>query len=107
MGASVGGGVETSVDSEQPGRTGGRLHLEVRLLGTLSVARDGAAVALPPSRKVRALFGYLALAPQPAGRSQLCELLWDVSEFCSPGCASAGRESLPSAEIAARRQKVI
>jgi DNA-binding SARP family transcriptional activator len=78
MGASVGGGVETSVDSEQPGRTGGRLHLEVRLLGTLSVARDGAAVALPPSRKVRALFGYLALAPQPAGRSQLCELLWDV-----------------------------
>ncbi len=33
---------------------------------------------MPASRKVRALFAYLALAPRPLGRSQLCELLWDV-----------------------------
>ena len=77
MGASVGAAWKRPW-FRTAGTTGGRLHLEVRLLGTLSVARDGAAVALPPSRKVRALFGYLALAPQPAGRSQLCELLWDV-----------------------------
>jgi TolB-like protein/DNA-binding SARP family transcriptional activator len=44
----------------------------------LAVARDGAAVVLPSSRKVRALLAYLALAPRPVGRSQLCELLWDV-----------------------------
>jgi DNA-binding SARP family transcriptional activator len=50
----------------------------VRLLGPLEIARDGVTVALPASRKVRALFAYLALAPHPVGRSRLCELLWDV-----------------------------
>ncbi|TIX15861.1 MAG: transcriptional regulator, partial [Mesorhizobium sp.] len=35
-------------------------------------------VALPASRKLRALLAYLALAPHPVGRSRLCELLWDV-----------------------------
>ncbi|TGQ74973.1 MAG: transcriptional regulator [Mesorhizobium sp.] len=52
--------------------------LSVRLLGTLAVTRNRQPVALPASRKLRALFGYLALAPQPVGRSRLCELLWDV-----------------------------
>jgi DNA-binding SARP family transcriptional activator len=36
------------------------------------------ALRLPASRKVRALFGYLALSPGAVTRSQLCELLWDV-----------------------------
>ena len=35
-------------------------------------------MTLPASRKVRALVAYLALAPRPVTRSQLCELLWDV-----------------------------
>src|SRR3546814_10672351 len=35
-------------------------------------------MALPASRKVRALFAYLSLAPRAVTRSQLCELLWDV-----------------------------
>ena len=35
---------------------------------------------LPASRKVRALFAYLAMAAHPVGRSRLCELLWDVPE---------------------------
>ena len=48
------------------------------MLGPLSIRRDGAAVALPASRKVRALFAYLALARLAVSRSQLCELLWDV-----------------------------
>ncbi len=52
--------------------------LDVRLLGPLQVLRDGVRVAPPPSRKVRALFAYLALAPRPVPRSSLCELLWDV-----------------------------
>jgi len=53
-------------------------RLSVRLLGAASVIRDGAVVALPKSRKVRALFAYLALSPRPVLRSRLCDLLWDV-----------------------------
>ena len=52
--------------------------LTVRLLGKLTIARDGTPVKLPSSRKLRALLAYLALAPHPVGRSRLCELLWDV-----------------------------
>ena len=52
--------------------------VRVGLLGPLSISRDGAAVPLPASRKVRALFAYLALAPLAVSRSQLCELLWDA-----------------------------
>src|ERR1035438_3269076 len=52
--------------------------LEIRVLGELEVLRDGKAVALPASKKTRALLGYLVLAgsrPQP--RQRLCDLLWD------------------------------
>jgi DNA-binding SARP family transcriptional activator len=48
------------------------------MLGRLTISRDGVALALPASRKVRALLAYLALAPRPVGRTRLCELLWDV-----------------------------
>jgi DNA-binding SARP family transcriptional activator len=48
------------------------------MLGRMTITRDGVALALPASRKVRALFAYLALAPRAVTRSQLCELLWDV-----------------------------
>jgi DNA-binding SARP family transcriptional activator len=50
----------------------------IRLLGPLAVTQNGEPIPLPQSRKVRALLAYLALAPRPAGRSQLCELLWDA-----------------------------
>jgi DNA-binding SARP family transcriptional activator/Flp pilus assembly protein TadD len=75
---SVGAGVEKSVESHRPGGPERRPGLELRLLGPLTIVRDGIAVALPASRKVRALLAYLALAPHPVSRSQLCELLWDV-----------------------------
>jgi DNA-binding SARP family transcriptional activator len=52
--------------------------VEIRMLGPLQVLRDGASCALPASRKARGLLAYLALAPRPVPRSQLCELLWDV-----------------------------
>src|SRR5262245_19578408 len=48
------------------------------MLGPLAVVRDGEAVAMPASRKVRALLAYLALAAHPVRRTQLCELLWDA-----------------------------
>jgi len=53
-------------------------HLRVRMLGPLEIRRAGAAVALPASRKVRALFARLALAPRPLTREALCEQLWDA-----------------------------
>ena len=56
-----------------------RHRFRLRLLGPLTVTRDDRQVILPPSRKVRALLGFLALAPRPVLRSQLCELLWDVA----------------------------
>lgn len=52
--------------------------LTVRMFGRLAVERHGEPVELPPSRKVRALLGYLALAPHPVGRGRLCELLGDI-----------------------------
>ncbi|MGK9169030.1 tetratricopeptide repeat protein [Inquilinus limosus] len=62
-------------ESAKPDRTGP--PIELRLLGPMAVRRHGVAVALPASRKTRALLAYLAMAPHPVGRSQLCELLWD------------------------------
>lgn len=52
--------------------------LELRLIGGFIVRRNGVDVALPASRKVRGLLAYLAMARAPVGRSELCELLWDV-----------------------------
>ncbi|MET0387135.1 MAG: transcriptional regulator [Polyangiales bacterium] len=52
--------------------------LQLRLLGPLGLQRAGAPVTLPRSRKMRALLAYLALSPEPVGRSRLCDLLWQV-----------------------------
>jgi DNA-binding SARP family transcriptional activator len=74
--ANVVGGVEMAVESGRLDPTGGRL--EVRMLGPLTIRRHGTTLALPASRKVRALLAYLALARRPVSRTHLCELLWDV-----------------------------
>src|SRR5215831_6341046 len=65
------------VDSDPPGRTGSAASLQIWLLGPMTISRDGVTLALP-TRKVRGLIAYLALAPHAVSRSQLCELLWDV-----------------------------
>lgn len=70
----MGTGVEMSVEFDPAADPA----LRLRLLGALEIRRDGAVVALPPSRKVRALVAYLALARRPVARTQLCELLWDI-----------------------------
>lgn len=54
--------------------------LEIRLLGELEVRRDGVALALPQSKKTRALIAYLALQRAPQRRDALCELLWEVPD---------------------------
>ena len=71
------GGVEMAVESPRPSGSRDAL-VEVRMLGPLTIRRHDVTLALPASRKVRALFAYLALAPHAVARSQLCELLWDV-----------------------------
>ena len=77
MGLSVEAGVGMRVESPAGGPAGPALRL--RLLGPLTLRRgDDTPLALPPSRKVRALLAYLAMAPRPVGRAALCELLWDV-----------------------------
>src|ERR1700752_4098329 len=52
--------------------------VEVRVLGSVSVLRNGVAVALPRSRKIRALLAFLVVSPSASTRSRLCDLLWDV-----------------------------
>ena len=64
-------GVESAVDSSGAG-------IHVRMLGPMAISRGGAPLALPPSRKLRGLIAYLALAPNAVMRSHLCELLWDI-----------------------------
>jgi DNA-binding SARP family transcriptional activator/TolB-like protein len=75
--ANVGGGVEKSMETGRTRRSRSS-HLDLRLLGPLTIRRQERELGLPASRKARALIGYLALAPQAVPRSQLCELLWDV-----------------------------
>jgi DNA-binding SARP family transcriptional activator len=48
------------------------------MLGPFTMRRNGVTLALPASRKVRALLAYLTLARHAVTRSQLCELLWEV-----------------------------
>ena len=71
-------GVDFSVESESSGISGDDAGLHVQLLGPLTIRRRGQVVPLPPSRKLRALIAYMALAPHELSREQLCELLWDI-----------------------------
>src|SRR5882672_12434018 len=52
----------------------------VLLLGPLQVIQNGRPLPQPPSRKVRALLAYLAMAGRPISREKLFELLWDVAD---------------------------
>lgn len=56
------------------------IDVELRLLGPLRLWVDGAEVALPPSRKTRALLALLAVEQRPQRRERLCELFWDVPD---------------------------
>jgi DNA-binding SARP family transcriptional activator len=78
--ANVVASVEIPVESDFLDRPGDEPSIRVRMLGPMAVSRDGLALALPASRKVRALLAYLAVAPLASSRSQLCELLWDVPD---------------------------
>jgi DNA-binding SARP family transcriptional activator len=74
----VGNSVESRVDCASSTGDGAMSGLSVRLLGSLTIIRDGVAIELPASRKARALLAYLALSPGAVVRSRLCNLLWDA-----------------------------
>ena len=50
--------------------------LRVRLLGELQAEIDGAAVAVPASRRAWALLGWLALHPGEHGRGAVAARFW-------------------------------
>lgn len=54
--------------------------LELKYLGEFEVVRDGRSLALPPSKKTRALLAFLSLNPRRFRRDYLCELLWEVPD---------------------------
>lgn len=56
---------------------GTREIIEIRLIGEVQVRREGRAVALPASKKTRALLGYLVATGRPHLRERLCDLLWE------------------------------
>lgn len=56
------------------------LPLRLEVLGDLRILRGGRPVALPPSKKTRALIGYLALTGRPHRRERLCEVFWDLPD---------------------------
>jgi len=54
--------------------------LTINLIGELQVLCDGTPVTLPPSRKTRALFAYLAATGESYRRERLCEMFWDIPD---------------------------
>ncbi|WP_146619971.1 alpha/beta hydrolase [Acuticoccus sediminis] len=54
--------------------------LTVQTCGPVEIALDGEILALPASRKTRALLGYLVLCGRPQRRERLCELFWEIPD---------------------------
>jgi len=54
--------------------------MQVSLIGTLAVTKNGKILPLPASRKTRALLAYLLLNPGQHRRERLCEIFWQVPD---------------------------
>ena len=54
--------------------------LQIKVLGELMVLRDGQEIALPPSKKTRALLAYLAVVNRRQRRDHLCQMFWDAPD---------------------------
>lgn len=54
--------------------------LELRVLGPLEVVAQDGPVALPRSKKTRALLALLVLSGRAHRRDRLCEMLWDATD---------------------------
>ena len=60
-------GVESGVDSSGVDSSGAGIH--VHMLGPMRISRGGVPHSMPPSRNMRALISYQALAPNVVMRS--------------------------------------
>jgi pimeloyl-ACP methyl ester carboxylesterase/DNA-binding SARP family transcriptional activator len=56
------------------------MGISVNLLGELAVFRDGQPLALPTSKRTRALLAYLAVTARPHRRDRLCEVFWEIPD---------------------------
>ncbi len=54
--------------------------LYIQTLGEIKVVSPQGPLSIPPSRKTRALLGYLLLSGVPQRRERLCELFWDAPD---------------------------
>ena len=54
--------------------------LQIRLLGEIELGRGPRRLALPQSKKTRALLAYLVVSGRPQRRDRLCGMLWDVAD---------------------------
>ncbi len=57
-----------------------RAALGLRFLGEIEVLRGAQRLALPPSKKTRALLAYLVVTGRPQRRDRLCTMFWDVAD---------------------------
>jgi pimeloyl-ACP methyl ester carboxylesterase/DNA-binding SARP family transcriptional activator len=55
-------------------------HLQIRLLGEITVLRDTQQIVLPPSKKTRALLAYLVLIGRRQRREHLCRMFWEAPD---------------------------
>lgn len=56
------------------------MKLTLKTLGELSIACDGQPVAMPSSKRTRALLAYLAMSGRPHRRDRLCEVFWKLPD---------------------------
>ncbi len=54
--------------------------IKISTLPELTVERDGEPIALPASKRSRALLAYLALTGRPHRRDRLCEVFWEMPD---------------------------
>lgn len=52
----------------------------IKMLGKLELSRNGVTIAMPTSKRSRALLAYLAFTARPIRRDRLCEILWAVPD---------------------------
>lgn len=56
------------------------MELSISVFGELTVEHNGQPVALPASKRTRALLAYLALTGRPHRRDRLCEMFWRIPD---------------------------
>lgn len=54
--------------------------LKIKVLGELVVLRGAEEIALPPSKKTRALLAYLVATNRRQRRDHLCQMFWEVPD---------------------------